>query len=450
MWLCPGFWADLGAPAGGTGREDLRETALPRLGKGVPAEPGPRLPAVARDVIMVDVSARHREDQGKQSVEDIVAGLLVRNLEVSPSDRVLVFSCGAGLLGAAVVARAAPGEVVLADSNVASFEATRRALAANGAADATVYLSAGSSHIPPGPAADVAVIRVPKGRLPTRQLIWDAFHALRPGGRCYLAGANDEGIRPALEQVELLFGNGTVLDYRKGCRVGSATKLADGPGEGFDAAFLDHNTFYRYSCEARGKTYVVCSRPGVFSWEKLDDGTRALIEGMEIWPGERVLDLGCGAGIVGVVVADFAGDVPVCLVDAEIDAVDSAIETTRANGKPECVVLPSDSAAAVRDQRFDVVVCNPPFHVSRAATYEVAIRFIEDAARVLRRSGRFYLVANRFLPYEEHLGRCFAAVETVFRDSRYKVLRAARPQPTARSTTLMCGSPPQKRGTQSG
>jgi 16S rRNA (guanine1207-N2)-methyltransferase len=86
--------------------------------------------------------------------------------------------------------------------------------------------------------------------------------------------------------------------------------------------------------------------------------------------------------------------------------------------------LASDGAQAVLQQRFDLVVTNPPFHAGGLQTTEIAQRFIREAAQVLKARGRFYLVANRFLKYEPALRAHFKKVEEVGGNTRYKVLRA--------------------------
>jgi 16S rRNA (guanine1207-N2)-methyltransferase len=362
--------------------------------------------------------------------------LLAANLDLGRSDVVLNLHCGAGLVGTVAATLAPEGRAVLADANVVAVEAASRTARANGVTNAEAIVSAGTSRLVPLPSIDVALVRVPKGRLPTLQLIWDAYRALRPDGRLYLAGPNDEGIESALTRARELFGNLAVLDYGKRARVGLATKA--GPPEEIPAAFahplLDHATFHAYTVEVRGESIAVRSRPGVFSWEELDPATRLLAQAMEIGPRDRVLDLGCGTGILGVVAARHARGGQVWLVDADVDAVDSAVQTAAANGLRNCQVRLSDSTAAVAERRFDVVVTNPPFHLARGTERAVARQFFRDVAAVLAEHGRFYVVANRFLPYEADLQALFPVVETVRADNRYKVLLARRARGEALST----------------
>jgi 16S rRNA (guanine1207-N2)-methyltransferase len=361
---------------------------------------------------------------------DPAAVLLAGALAVAPGATVLDLNCGAGLAGAVAATLAPEGQVWLAAATLTDLAAAERTLAANGLTNAAVRLSSGAGHLPPAGPADAVLVRLPKGTLPARQLIWDAYQALRPEGRLYLAGGNDEGIRPALRQAEALFGNLTTLAYGKGHRVGLAVKPAVPPPlpPAFADPLLDHAAFHQFAVTLRGERYLVCTRPGVFAWDHLDAGSAALIEAMAIGAGDRVLDLGCGCGIAGAVAARLAGAGAATLVDVAADALDSARRTLAANGLTNAAILASDGAAAVRDRRFDVVVTNPPFHRQhgRATAYDAARRFIDDAAAVLRPGGRLYLVANRFIPYEEPVRRAFGNVVAVRADSRYKVLLATR------------------------
>ena len=79
-------------------------------------------------------------------------------------------------------------------------------------------------------------------------------------------------------------------------------------------------------------------------------------------------------------------------------------------------------------QRMDAVISNPPFHTDRAADPNLGRAFIANAARLLRRSGAMWMVANRHLPYEPALARHFDVTETVTQTNSFKVIRASRPR----------------------
>jgi 16S rRNA (guanine1207-N2)-methyltransferase len=86
--------------------------------------------------------------------------------------------------------------------------------------------------------------------------------------------------------------------------------------------------------------------------------------------------------------------------------------------------LPSDVAEAVIDERFDLVVTNPPFHVGKQTELSVPMQFIEDAWEVLAPGGQLFLVANRTLPYETPIRRRFGNALMVHDGRRFKVLTA--------------------------
>lgn len=163
-----------------------------------------------------------------------------------------------------------------------------------------------------------------------------------------------------------------------------------------------------------------------FAEGKLDEGTRLLLEALEVHVTDEVLDIGSGAGYIGINIAGRTTKGQVTMVDASLAAVDATRRMIEQRGLTNARVLASDGTQAVREQRFDLVVTNPPFHVGGIQTTEIGHRFIREAALVLRPRGRFYLVANRFLRYEPTLRECFGMVEEVGGNTRFKVLRGMR------------------------
>ena len=159
----------------------------------------------------------------------------------------------------------------------------------------------------------------------------------------------------------------------------------------------------------------------------MDEGTRLLVEALELYATDIALDIGCGTGYIGMHIAHIASKGHVTMVDASLVAVDAARKMVEQSGMTNAQVLASDGTQAVKTQRFDLIVTNPPFHLGGIQTTEIGERFIREAAQVLRPRGRFYLVANRFLKYEPTLRTCFHSIEEVGGNTRYKVLLATKP-----------------------
>jgi 16S rRNA (guanine1207-N2)-methyltransferase len=331
-------------------------------------------------------------------------------------------------LAAAVSALKEAGRIVVSDRNVVSVEASRRTLTANGIQDAEIFVAHGAQGMPADLVADFVAIRITPEKLPLAQQLFDAFRLLRIGGTCYVAGATNEGIKPAARLLEQVFGNASVLAYDSGNRVLAASKKSATPGEvaGLDTAFLDPDHFRAIDATLRGNRLTLYSRPGVFSWEHVDEATEILASTMEVPPDASILDLGCGSGGLGITASILSGGGAVTMVDADIEAVRSAHKSAFSAGITNYRVLPSDVAGTVLDERYDVVVTNPPFHVGKQTELAVPMQFIEDAWQVLVPGGRIFLVANRTLPYEMAIRKQFGNVGISHDGRRFKVLSATK------------------------
>jgi 16S rRNA (guanine1207-N2)-methyltransferase len=340
---------------------------------------------------------------------------------------VLDLNCGNGIAGV-VAALSGAGRVVLTDRHALAAEAAGRTIAENGATNAEVRLAQGFEAGPDDGTADLVAIRIPRERLALQQLLADAFRALRVGGRCYLAGATNEGIKTSAGTLARIFGGERTLARDAGHRLVMATKLSDVPAVAEELASpnLDPSVFHEFDAALGGRVVRVHSRPGVFSWDHLDEATALVAEVMHVEPGDTVLDIGCGAGALGTLAGLCSGDARVLMLDADVEAVRSARRTATAAGLVHAEVRTSDVGAAAAGEQFDVVVTNPPFHVGKATDLHVPMQFIADALASLRVGGRMYLVANRTLPYERAVEAKFGSVETLHDGVRFKVLSARR------------------------
>jgi len=356
---------------------------------------------------------------------DPATRLLAEGMSARPGPRVLDLRCGTGICGALAARRGAL--VTLCDDNLVAVEAARRTLALNGLTGQVIH---GDGAIQPCKGSessevcfDLVLLDTPRGREWVRHLLGVAAHALRPGGKLLLAGPNRGGIKGFMEDAREIVGPCEVARIKAGHRLAVAEKSGQ-PG------VANHRSPSRDGqvCEAtvRGRTIRFITRPGVFSHGELDAGTRALIETMVIRPGEVVLDLGCGCGIIGAVAAQAARQA--ILVDCSAAALEASRATLELNkATAHTQVIASDCASAVRDMRFDVVVTNPPFHQGLGVEFHVAQQFVRDAAEVLLEGGgRLILVANRFIRYERTMRDLFAKVLTLYEDRRFQVLEAVR------------------------
>ncbi len=167
--------------------------------------------------------------------------------------------------------------------------------------------------------------------------------------------------------------------------------------------------------------------PGMFSPEKIDTGSEMLARYFDKSVKGTVADLGAGWGYLAqqaLATCDKIGTLD--LYEAEY----SALEAARSNvTDPRARFHWADVATLGKPATpCQTVISNPPFHQSRAAEPSIGIGFIAAAARLLKPSGQFLMVANRQLPYETALEAHFKHWEILEQDRAFKVIRARRPK----------------------
>jgi 16S rRNA (guanine1207-N2)-methyltransferase len=173
----------------------------------------------------------------------------------------------------------------------------------------------------------------------------------------------------------------------------------------------------------RGFDLRLQTQPGVFAHRDLDEGTRLLIEAMQVSPTARVLDWGCGYGVIGIVAAKLATRGHVTLVDSDIRATRLTQRNLETNGVENAEIVLGDGVHDLPPKtRFDVILSNPPTHSGR----EVLDDLVASAYKALRPRGRLYLVINRLLSLRREVDSVFGNSETVARHKGFVVIRAVK------------------------
>jgi 16S rRNA (guanine1207-N2)-methyltransferase len=177
----------------------------------------------------------------------------------------------------------------------------------------------------------------------------------------------------------------------------------------------------------RGVELQFRTRPGVFSAKGLDDGTRLLIECVDLADADLIADLGCGAGPLGIAAAKLAPGAHVHLLDEHLRAVDVARDNVRLNAVPNAEVFLSDLFSAVGGTRYSHVLSNAPARLGNDFLEEL----VHAALAHLVPGGALWLVVvtNVRPVFERLLGRAGARPEVVARGRQHAVLRARPASP---------------------
>ena len=175
-----------------------------------------------------------------------------------------------------------------------------------------------------------------------------------------------------------------------------------------------------------GEKRMFTSYPGCFCHRRLDEGGLALAEvaGRELKEGggaPRLLDMGCGCGLVGLLIQSVLPDVQLVMIDSHARAVEAATENATKFGAAAEVILSDNGTPARMDGTFDVFVGNPPYY----SDYRIAEVFLETAKRALKPGGVCYTVVKNDAGLKPVQERYFPSVEVIHRRN-YCVLKSIK------------------------
>ncbi|MFD7863161.1 methyltransferase [Streptomyces sp. NPDC057682] len=324
--------------------------------------------------------------------------------------------------GALTTALAAHRPVQIGDSYLAR-RATTANLERNGTDPATVRLLS-VRDIPPA-RIDVLLVRVPK----SLALLEDELHRLAPavhaGTVVVGTGMVKEIHTSTLALFERILGpTRTSLAVSKARLIHCTPDPATDPGPS--------PWPYRYTLPGdagavAGRTVV--NHAGIFCADRLDIGTRFFLKHLPDRTGpDRVVDLGCGNGVLGLAAALSNPEATVTFVDESYGAVASAEATFRANTGSDARAryVVGDGLTDAEPGSADLVLNNPPFHSHQATTDATARAMFQGARTALRPGGELWVVGNRHLGYHTRLRRIFGNCTTVAGDPKFVVLRAVK------------------------
>ncbi|MFT5769512.1 MAG: 16S rRNA (guanine1207-N2)-methyltransferase [Lysobacterales bacterium] len=242
---------------------------------------------------------------------------------------------------------------------------------------------------------------------------------LHKSGRLWLVGANNAGIRSAGGRLKKRFEQVRKLDSaRHGCLFEAKRPITP-------MSFEPEQYQSKWQLEEELQHLTIYSWPGVFAHGRLDAGTRLLLSVLQsLGPFGKVLDFGCGCGVISARIADLDPSAQINMVDVDILALRSSRETANENDF-EARITANDGFTGL-DRDFDLIVSNPPFHQGQRTDMTMSIKLMDKIRNFLKPHGSVVLVVNRHLPYRRWLDDRFGQHTVLTQDSNYQVLRAVK------------------------
>lgn len=162
-----------------------------------------------------------------------------------------------------------------------------------------------------------------------------------------------------------------------------------------------------FTIEIKNQILTFTTSSEVFSPAGLDRGTAAMLSAVDFAPDDRILDLGCGYGPVGILAAACLSPSQVTMCDISEEAVALSAENAGRNGVLDgLTILKSDGLSEISERNFTKILSNPPYHTD----FSVAKGFIEKGWQHLASGGTMYMVTKRKEWYKNKLIAVFGGV----------------------------------------
>jgi 16S rRNA (guanine1207-N2)-methyltransferase len=269
------------------------------------------------------------------------------------------------------------------------------------------------------------LFRVSKERPVSHHIINQASVLLKPEGQLLLSGEKNDGVKTYADHACKLFGDRCKPQKNGNYYLAAITKYA------VSNKLLDDKDYLNLRPIKSSEELPLKSKPGIFGWNKIDQGSVFLIEHLPAFlqsygeknPPQSLLDLGCGYGYLSCA-ASLHGFQQITATDnnaAALRACETNFAALNINGN----IIAGDAGSQISG-RFDAIICNPPFHQGFNIDSALTEKFLSASKRLLAPSGKALFVVNNFIALEKKAQDYFANVEEVARSGSFKLIKVSQ------------------------
>ena len=251
---------------------------------------------------------------------------------------------------------------------------------------------------------DQAIIFVPKSKELLNYILHNVVSRLSLGASIFLVGEKKAGVERAAKQLQP-YGQALKLDSARHCQMWQVTINTTVTAK----ALADWAQ--QYTVATPNGDLTICALPGVFSQNRLDVGTAALLPFLSKVTSGKIADFGCGAGVISAYLAKLNPKNRIFAMDVDAFALASTRMTFEKNDlAPEQLEITAVTGIEDAPLFLHAIVSNPPFHQGIQTNYNASESLCKTSRRHLKSGGELWIVANRFLNYplliEQNFGQC--------------------------------------------
>jgi len=264
--------------------------------------------------------------------------------------------------------------------------------------------------------ADMVLLYWPKAKAEAEYLLAMLMAKLGENTEIVVVGENRSGIK-SIEKMFKPYGLITKYDSARRCSFywGQCTQTPE--------SFELDKWFKSYQVSYKETSLTIKSLPGVFSHGEFDIGSKLLLDTLPNLTG-KVLDFGCGAGVIGSVMATLNPGIELEMCDISALAVESSKATLVANGLTGKVFASDVYSDTSND--YDFIISNPPFHAGLDTSYSATETLLAKAPSYQNKAGQLLIVANSFLKYPPIIEKAFGNCETLNKTTKFAIYSAKK------------------------
>jgi len=249
----------------------------------------------------------------------------------------------------------------------------------------------------------------------TYGLIATAWHGADVGGDILIVQSNDMGGKSLQKTIEK-HGFSVFCESKNKARYITIIRELETPNI--------INKWLEYTQLTMVEATGFYSKPGLFGWNKVDVGSKILVDKLPELKGIGA-DFGCGYGYLTRHILDNNVNVT---THYALDLDERAVEACGKNITDDrAIIRHADCTQKIVDlPPLDFVIMNPPFHDGDGEDRGMGQKFIETAAKHLKRKGVCWIVANKHMPYEKTISEHFHAYEKIAEEKGFKIFKALK------------------------